>query len=312
MRKVKMTAEKIRKLVTDTIVAALEAGTNPWQRPWTGTAGSAMPHNCITGHEYRGVNVPYLWCIQDSMGYPTAQWLTFRQCKKAGGHVRKGEKSTMIVFSKPIFIKDEDDPTAPKKKIFMLRTFPVFNVAQTDECKLPKREQPMEEDDVMPSDEIIVHNTQAFMKDAGVEVKYNGGRAFYAPKTDHVELPQVKSFKTAEGFAATALHETVHWTGHESRLARVGITSAAAFGSETYAFEELVAEIGSAMLCQLHQVSSEMPNHASYIQSWIKALKNDHSLIFKASRLSAFAVESLVPELAEKRKQEQAAYEEAA
>ena len=310
----KMTTEKIRKMVTDTIVAALEAGTNPWQRPWTGIAGSAMPHNCITGHEYRGVNVPYLWVVQDSMGYPTAQWLTFKQCKKAGGHVRKGEKSTMIIFTKPIFIKDDNAKAGEekKKKIFMLRTFPVFNIAQTDEAKLPKRELPDEEDDVTPSDEIIVHNVQAFMKDAGVEVKYNGGRAFYAPKTDHVELPQVKSFKTVEGFAATALHETVHWTGHEKRLGRVGITGFTTFGSEGYAFEELVAEIGAAMLCNLHQVSSEMPNHASYVQSWIKALKNDHGLIFKASRLSAFAVEYLVPELAEKRAKEQAEYEEAA
>jgi len=245
------------------------------------------------------------------MGYPTAQWLTFKQCKKAGGHVRKGEKSTMIVFTKPIFIRDEEDPAGPKKKIFMLRTFPVFNIAQTEDAKLPKREQPMEEDDVVPSDELIVDNVQMFMKDAGAEVKYNGGRAFYAPKSDHIELPQVKSFKTAEGFAATALHELVHWTGHDKRLGRVGITSGAAFGSETYAFEELVAEIGAAMLCNLHQVSSEMPNHASYVQSWIKALKNDTQLIFKASRLSAFAVEHLVPELAAKRQAEYEAQEAA-
>lgn len=309
----KMTADKIRKLVTDTIVAALEAGTNPWQRPWTGSAGSSMPHNCITGHEYRGINVPYLWVIQDAAGYSQAQWLTFKQCKKAGGHVRKGEKSTMIVFTKPLFITEDDAPAgAPKKKIFMLRTFPVFNIEQTENVKLPKRELPTEEDDVAPSDELIIDNVLAFLKDAGAKVKFNGGRAFYAPKTDHIELPKAKQFKKAEGFAATALHELTHWTGHKSRLARVGITSGASFGSEVYAFEELVAEIGSAMLCQIHQVSSEMPNHASYVQSWVKALKNDHSLIFKASRLSSFAVELLVPELAEKRKKEQEAYEEAA
>lgn len=224
--------------------------------------------------------------------------------------MRKGEKSTMIVFTKPIFIKDDENPTGPKKKIFMLRTFPVFNIAQTEDCKLPKREQPAEEDDVSPSDELIVDNVQMFMHDAGAVVKYNGGRAFYAPKPDRIELPQVKSFKTAEGFAATALHELVHWTGHRTRLARIGITGFTTFGSEEYAYEELVAEIGSAMLCNIHQVSSEMPNHASYVQSWIKALKNDTQLIFKASRQSAFAVELLVPELAEKRAKEQADYEE--
>jgi len=310
----KMTADKIRKLVTDTIVAALEAGTNPWQRPWTGTAGSAMPHNCITGHEYRGINVPYLWVVQDAKGYSTAQWLTFKQCKKAGGHVRKGEKSTMVVFTKPIFIKDDNDPgnEEKKRKIFMLRTFPVFNIEQTEDAKLPKREQPMEEDDIVPADELIIDNTLSFMKDAGATVKFNGGRAFYAPTTDHIEVPKPERFKSAEGFAATGLHELVHWTGHKDRLARVGITGFTSFGSEDYAFEELVAEIGAAMLCNIHGVSSEMPNHASYVQSWIKALKNDHSLIFKASRLSAFAVEFLIPELAEKRKKEQEEYQEAA
>jgi len=310
--KAKMTPEKIRQYVTDAIIAALEAGTNPWQRPWNPEGGNAMPHNCATGHEYRGVNVPYLWAVQSAANYPTAQWLTFKQAKKLGGSVRKGEKSVYVVFTKPILIKDEKDPEK-KRKIFMLRCFAVFNVAQCDDVRLPKRELPDEDDDVMPSNEICIHNAKEFLKDVGATVKYNGGRAFYAPAGDRIELPKPERFKTGEGFAATAYHELVHWTGHESRLARVGITDKSShFGSETYAYEELVAEIGSAMLCQFQGVSSELPNHASYIKSWIKALQNDSQLIFKASRLSEFAVEHLMPELKKKRDEEYQAMKEAA
>jgi antirestriction protein ArdC len=296
----KKTNEQIRKEVTATIIKALESGTSPWQRPWDPGAGGAWPHNCITGHNYRGVNFPYLLCCQGE--YPTAQWLTFRQAKKAGGTVRKGEKASLVVFAKPLIIKETlPNGKQEKKKIFFLRQTPVFNIAQCDDVKLPKREQAKPIDDTV---EITspVRDAKRFMKSHGVKLKHTAeGRAFYRPSDDTITMPNVNTFKTGEGYAATAYHETVHWTGHESRNKRDLKNS---FGTAEYAFEELVAEIGSAMLCHQQGVSSEMPNHASYIKSWIKKLKDDSSFIFKASKLSEQAVNYLLPETA--RKQEAA------
>lgn len=296
----KKTNEQIRKEVTATIIKALESGTSPWQRPWDPGAGGAWPHNCITGHNYRGVNFPYLLCCQGE--YPTAQWLTFRQAKASGGTVRKGEKASLVVFAKPLIIKETNaQGKEEKKKIFFLRQTPVFNIAQCDNVKLPKKEQA--KDDVEPKPESqIVKETKAFMKERGVKVKHTAeGRAFYRPSDDTVTMPKPDTFKTGEGYAATAYHETVHWTGHESRCKRDLKNS---FGTAEYAFEELVAEIGAAMICHQQGVSSEMPNHASYIKSWIKKLKDDSSFIFKASKLSEQAINHLLPETA--RKQEAA------
>ena len=301
----KQTAEDIRKTVTDTILAALREGTNPWQRPWANTGGSGMPHNCATGHVYRGINVAYLWAEQSLKGYPTAQWISFNECKKRGGHVTKGEKATGIIFTKPLRLEDKDGDKEKDRTIFMMKTYPVFNIAQTEGVKLPKKEQPIE-DEELPDEKEIAKNAIAFVKAAGAKLKFNSGRAFYSPLEDRIEMPRVNTFKKAEGFACTAYHELVHWTGHKSRMERVGIVNFDRFGTEQYAFEELVAEMGSAMLCNYLGVGSEIPNHASYIASWIKCLEKDPKAIFRASMLSTGAVEFLVPELMEQ------AFEEAA
>lgn len=290
------TNKQIRQEVTATIIDALHKGTSPWQKPWTPEGGSGWPHNCITGHEYRGANFPFLMAVQAMGDYPTAQWLTFRQARNAGGTVRKGEKACHVVFAKPLMVKDEDDPTGrKKKKIFFLRQTPVFNIAQCDNVKLPKKEQPVE---VEPrEDEEVAKAAQKFMRDRGCKFAHNGGRAYYNPSKDHVRMPYPHTFKNGEGYAATAYHETVHWTGHESRCKR---DMKGTFGTESYAFEELVAELGAAMVCQAQGVSSEMEQHASYIQSWIKKLESDESYIFKAAKLSEAAVNYLLPETARK------------
>jgi len=257
------------------------------------------PHNCITGHEYTGVNFPYLMGSQAVADYPTAQWLTFRQARKAGGSVRRGEKASHVVFAKPLIVKDRNDPEK-KVKIFFLRQTPVFNIAQCDDVKLPKREEP---DPAKPKAESkIVGETKAFMEESGVDFRHRGGRAYYSMREDRVTLPKPSSFHAAEGYAATAYHEVVHWTGHDSRCQR---EMKGTFGDASYAFEELVAEIGSAMLCHKRGVSSEMPNHTSYIASWIKKLESDPQYIFKAAKLSENALNYLLPETA--RKQEEAA-----
>jgi len=301
----KKSNKEIRKEVTSTILEALRKGTSPWQRPWTPEGGDMWPHNCITGHNYTGVNFPVLLAIQSNKEYPTAQWLTFNQMRKAGGRLRKledGEKqrASYVVFAKPLIVKDRTDPEK-KVKIFFLRQTPVFNIAQTEGVKLPKRELPDPKLAKAKPDSKIIRETKAFMKDVGVKVRYNGGRAFYSLTKDVVELPKPESFKEAEGFAATAYHETVHWTGHKDRCGR---DMKGTFGSKDYAFEELVAELGSAMLCHKRGVSSEQPQHASYIKSWIKKLEEDEQYIFKAAKLSEAALNHLLPETARKQEKE--------
>jgi len=289
----KKTNEQIRKEVADTIVAALKQGTSPWQRPWTPEGGDMWPHNCITGHEYKGINFPYLLGSQAIADFPTAQWLTFNQARKAGGRVVKGSKASYVCFAKPLIVTDRTDPTK-KVKIFFLRQTPVFNIAQTEDVKLPKRELPPEPADVVvKSDSKVVGATKAFMREQGVVFQHKGGRACYDISKDTVTLPKPASFHTAEGYAATAYHETIHWTGHDSRCKR---DMSGTFGTADYAFEELVAEIGSAMLCHKQGVSSEMPQHASYIQSWIKKLQSDPQYIFKAAKLSEAALNHLLPD----------------
>lgn len=295
-RKKRLSNADIRKMVQQKILQALDKGVNPWRKPWTGD-NSQVPHNCASGHVYRGVNVWYLAACQMVDEYPTAQWLTFRQAKQLGGSVRKGEKASHIIFTKPLIIKktDEDTGEETKKSIFMLRVSPVFNIAQCDNVKLPKREipeprQPLENG-------ALVESVQLFMADVGAVVNYGGNSAHYQPRLDKITLPLVETFNSAEGFAATALHELVHWTGHQSRLERSGICAFSGFGSEGYAWEELIAEMGSAMLCHHFQVgNSEIENHASYIKGWQKAIKKDSRAIFKASQLAEAAVDYLKPE----------------
>jgi antirestriction protein ArdC len=282
----KMTNNEIRKHVQTKILEALDKGVNPWRKPWTPN-GSVMPHNCTSGHAYRGVNVPFLMAEQMLNDFPTAQWLTFNQARKAGGHVRKGEKSTFVIFTKPLKITETNDNGDDETKtIFMLRVTPVFNIAQCDDVKLPKRETFVPQ---CEPDELVA-NVQTYMTTAGATVKYNGHSAHYAPTTDTIGLPQPEQFETTEAFASTALHELIHWTGHATRCKRPGIVDFDGFGSASYAREELVAELGSAMLCERFNLSNEIDNHASYIENWRKVIESDDRAIFVAARLAEAAM----------------------
>jgi antirestriction protein ArdC len=284
----KKTNSEIRKMVQDTILKALEKGTNPWRRQWS-TAGNPMPHNCTSGHQYSGVNVPYLWAVEMLEEYPTSQWLTYRQARKAGGHVRKGEKSNaFVIFAKPLKVKDRDDPEK-LTTIFMLRGTPVFNIAQCDEVKLPKTETLAET--LEPN--LLTAQVQDFLQTVGAAIKYNGASAHYNPLKDVIGLPQVEQFDSTEAFAATALHELVHWTGHKSRCNRPGITECTTRKSDQYGKEELIAEMGSAMLCCRFGISNQTPFHANYIDGWIKIIKADERAVFVAARSAEAALDYL-------------------
>ena len=273
--------------VNDRLLAALEQGIIPWKRPWTGR----LPTNYDSGKEYRGVNILTLGITEMVHGYSSPYWLTFRQAQKHGGHIKKGEHASYIVFSeKKIREVEKEDGTKEQKVYHFVKSFPVFNWDQTE--GVPKKEAGPALD---PDRDLIEVCNSVLSKMPNPPVyRESGSAAYYMPKDDLVNLPPIETFKTTEGYAATKFHEYGHATGHESRLNRPGIMAVAAFGSEDYSFEELVAELTSAYLCARTGIGNTLQNSSAYISSWLKVLKNDKTMLLKASGKAMASVEYIV------------------
>lgn len=278
-----MTNERrdIHQEVTDTILAALEKGVAPWVRPWNveGTNFAAAPINAATGRAYSGVNVLLLWCAADAKGYKSTEWLTYRQAQAMGGHVRKGERSTMVTFWKQWKVTERDADTGEKttKRIPLIRAYAVFNREQCEGLPESKYVLP-----VTPKTENERNaDIDAFVARAGAKIEEGEaeGRACYSPALDVIRVPSIRRFKDTGAFYGTLLHEVTHWTGHASRCAR---TFGERFGDDAYAFEELVAEIGSAFLCAEHQVDGTL-QHPEYLAHWVGILKGDKKAIIHAA-----------------------------
>lgn len=274
----KPTKPDLYQTVTDRIIAALEAGTKPWVRPWDQGAcgGSQLRHN---GAAYRGINQLLLTLTSGACGYRSAYWLTFKQALELGGNVRKGEKSTEIVFYKKLTVEDRDAPegTERTKQIPMLRSFRVFNADQCDGLPEKFTAAPV----VIVADKARDERNEAALRSCGAVIREGGAAAFYSPGPDFVQMPPFETFATTGGYLATLAHELNHWTGHGSRLDRKLLN---AFGSKDYAREELIAEIGSAFTCaRLGIVGEHIDNHAAYLASWLRCLKEDKRAIFKAA-----------------------------
>lgn len=258
--------------VTKTIIEQLEQGTVPWTRPWkNGNKGGVMPHNAVTNRPYSGINILILW----GRGYQSQGWLTYKQAQAAGAQVKKGEKGTRVVFSSPLMVKDKDDETK-ERKIWLLKSFTVFNTEQIDGLT-------EEEEDTTPP-ETRHKAAHAFIEATGAKIRHGGDRACYSPATDVITLPPLSAFQDEENYLATATHELVHWTG--TRLDR----KCGRRGTQDYAFEELVAELGSAFLCAELHITGEL-QHASYIASWVLLLKHDPRALFRAASQASKAVE---------------------
>jgi antirestriction protein ArdC len=255
--------------ITERIVSLLEQGTVPWHKPWQVKTG--LPRNLITEKPYRGIN-PFLLM---AMGYESPHWLTFRQALQLGGNVKKGEKSCPVVFWKQLMVEDEksDKP----HKIPLLRLYHVFNVSQCEGLKNPSAAK-VEPFTVTKPAEIVANMPQP------PTVKHGMTEAFYSPSDDTVGMPEPKRFDTDDAYHAALFHELVHATGHEKRLKRTSIVERNGFGSDPYCKEELIAELGSAFLCgQAGIVELTIDNSAAYLQSWLKRLKEDKTLIVYAA-----------------------------
>ena len=275
--------------ITNRIVEQLEQGARPWIKPWTHThaAGPISRPKRHDGKPYQGVNVLVLWMEAEKKGYTAPIWMTFRQAQELGGHVRKGEHGTQVVYANAITRTEHNDETGEDEehRIPFLKAYYVFNVEQID--SLPGHYYAKTER-LGPLPKRIAH-AEAFFANTGARVEHGGDSAAYLPGSDLIRMPHLEAFKDAESYYATLGHETVHWTRHESRLNRD--FGRKRWGDEGYAMEELVAEVGSAFVCaDLGLALEPRQDHAAYVASWLKVLKSDKRAIFAVSAAAQKAV----------------------
>jgi antirestriction protein ArdC len=269
--------------ITDQIIAELERGVLPWHKPWNSQnlSGRVQLPLRYSGERYRGINVISLWMAAAAFGFTSPFWMTYRQAQELGGQVRKGEKGSLVVFTGTMTKQDESaDDESDSRQIRFLRGYNVFNCCQID--GLPERftERPVEPLLSAPARDA---KAEAFFAKLAADVRHGGSRAYYAPKLDYIQMPPFETFADAASYYATRAHETMHWTSHEGRLNR-SFEGSRRFGGDAYSMEELVAELGAAFLSVDLQLTAELrPDHASYLDHWLKVLKADNHAIFTAA-----------------------------
>jgi antirestriction protein ArdC len=279
--------------VTDTIISAIEAGAGQWDMPWHRHGVThTRPMNALTGKRYRGVNVLALWAAAEARGFTTGLWGTYRQWQEKGAQVRKGEKSSLVVFFKELAVDETNPETgeAERGRRLVAKASYVFNATQVDGFALPEPAAPANPAEVLTQVEAYVTATNA-------RVAFGGEGAFYRPLTDMIHMPDRSRFvgsatsSATECLYATLLHELTHWTGIKTRCDR---EFGKRFGDDAYAMEELVAELGAAFLCaDLGIANTPRPDHAAYISHWLTVLKADKKAIFTATSKASQAVDYL-------------------
>lgn len=276
--------------VTDRIVAALEQGVAPWVCPWRpdSCGEGGRPHNGGSGHQYKGINV----VLTGMSGFASSRWYTYRQALALGGQVRRGERGTTVIYWQFIEAKaaaDGEGAYARGRKIPVLKSYTVFNAEQ---ITWPEGSTHVAVEHVADADgaDGNYEYVEKAIASTGATIEHHGVRACYSPSEDKILVPAKSRFDGAAAYFATMLHELGHWTGHESRLAR---DLNGRFGSESYAAEELVAELAAAFLCADLGVAGHL-QHAEYIGSWIKVLKSDKRAIFAAARLAQEAADYIL------------------
>jgi|TARA_Y100000310_G_scaffold257668_1_gene265800 antirestriction protein ArdC len=270
-------SSKVYEIITEQVMDLLGQGTVPWHKPWIG----GYPKNLISKKEYRGINV-FLLSVK---GYASPYWVSYKQAQELGGNVKKGEKSTMVVFWKQIKVQDEGSPDSSgeitEKTIPLLRYYRIFNLEQCENIdmgKVPQTDINLNFQPITACEETVMSMQNK------PDICHEEPRAYYNPSQDYVNMPRKENFTKEEFYYSVIFHELGHSTGHEKRLARKQLSEWATFGSEKYSKEELVAEMTAAFLCGHHGIEQEtLENSAAYIKSWLKKLQDDPKMVVLAA-----------------------------
>ena len=286
----------IYQAITDQILEAMEQARSTGRRLWD--SQPSLPLNLTTNKPYSGINVLMLWATGLSHGYGSPYWLTYKQAAERGGQVRKGEHGTHCVFYKPWESTGTDATTGETETVkgAVLKSFRVFNLDQIDGIEAPAQEE-------RPAF-VAIEDAERILAASPAPIQMGGMQAFYRPATDTIHLPSREAFINPEAFYSTALHEMCHSTGAKHRLNR---DFSGRFGTEAYAFEELIAELGSAFLnADLGILNTTLPDHADYLAHWIAILKGDKKAILTAAAQASKA-HSFIKGLTESQKTEEKA-----
>jgi antirestriction protein ArdC len=267
--------------VTERIISDLEKGVRTWLKPWNAghTAGKITRPLRHNGIPYQGMNILLLWGEALEKGYSAPIWITFKQAQELGGHLRKGEHGSLVVYANKVTRTETDDKGEEvERQIPFMKGYTVFNVEQIEGLPAHYYGKP---ENPLPLAERLDH-AERFIANTGITVQHGGNSAYYAPVKDLVQMPPFEAFKDRESYYATILHELIHATSHKSRLDRS--FNAKRFGDNGYAREELVAELGAAFLSADLGITPEIrEDHAAYLAHWLKALKEDSRAIFSAA-----------------------------
>lgn len=276
--------QSVYSIVTEKILEALDKGVVPWRRPWGGK--QLMPKSATTGKHYRGINVWLLFVSAECHGYESPWWVTYKQAQALGGQVKKGEKSTLVTFWKEWTPKDAEED----EKIPVLRYFNVFNAAQCDGLGAKFTERP----DVPTYQHDAIEECERIAAGYpnGPTVEHGGFKACYQPGPDRVMIPRAQFFEQREEYYSALFHELVHSTGHAKRLNREDLGKQ---DIEPYGREELIAEMGAALLCGVAGISPQtIDNSASYIDNWRRTIKEDVKLVVRSAAAAQKAADCVL------------------
>ena len=276
-------SKNIAKVITDKVIEGLKNNPGQWIKSWS---SSSRPRNLFTGHEYNGCNWMWLSMVRGGKDVGDSnKWITYNQAKQMTGldqPIKRGSVGQPIILFKPFKVSKVENNEVKERMVPMMRVFTVFNRDVVE--GLPKEVIPED------SEENKLEEVESVVRNHKIEVKNGYDGACFIPSMDVIHMPKIVDFRSTEDYYATLLHEMTHWTGHKSRLDRDMSTH---FGGKSYAFEELVAELGSAMLCNKFNIEGKL-QHTEYIASWLKALEEDEKAILKASAKAQKAFDYLL------------------
>ena len=276
--------------VTEKMMDALENGVVPWRKPWTTMGGH---RNLASGREYRGINVFLTSLSAMRGGYSYPLWLTMKQANRLGGRVRAGEKGTMVVFWEPrVDVRKLDNGEEEERRRLVFKKYYLWNVEQISGLVLPE----------LPTAEGASSHEGAERVWKGYAdrplISHGGSAAFYAPGLDAIQMPPKATFEGTSAYYQVLFHEAIHSTGAKTRLNRSTLTQAGRFGDANYSQEELVAEMGGAMLLARAGLEPAYENSGAYLRGWLKAFNEDKRLVVVAAQAAEKAARYVLGERA--------------